>query len=1584
MAEKRLNKSLVVGLVVGLMVVLTVGLIVLLTIYRGSERGGAAYVRQAIEAYNAGNYEIAMKAYGNAFRRTRDPNWLVAQGQAAKDLGQAADALKCWDHAVTEDPGLIAAHEARVKMRLELAAVYGTFAQSAALRGVAESLLKQKPDNALGHLAMGLALTGLAQEDPNNMTNGIAMIEKAFKLAPADKDIGKSLANVYEITSHNKQNEKKEKEAAEYRNKADDVYRAMIKADPESDAAYLAYAEFLTRRLRADLLITASQQRKYDPAKKEAALKQIEENLLLAQKKQPNSPTLGMQWAQYWDIAGDQQKVIAAYEETIKRSPDFLDAYMELALRRQRQQQPDEALKVLAAGLARPVDRSGYMGDINKGKRFRMLLLEAEINLEQAAASPDKRASYIAKAEEAFNQAVAERGGEHWLARRVEGQIREEQGRLQEAETAYESADRALPWDGPNRFQKIQTRLRLAQLYRNRNAPGKAMEMLDSVLEYNRMNRAARLMKARLFLQIGKPQEAVDEAIQVLTAAKELGDDNPIIRDARLVAMEGYRRLGKVESLKELQPLVGGDTPADKVRNAVIYQAQKDNVKAAAAFKEALKDDPANPQFLQPAIQFFMSIKQRDEAVKLVQAALAKKPDDVSLKRVELWLDEDFEKLDPKERDAREVAIIEKLSDPVQRETALYVFYYQRNNMPKAMEHLEAARKLKPEDVALLDREFALALQLRDWARAEKCLEQMVKKDADGTGGRLYKGQVLCAKALAEQQEAERLQSKDLAKARGHSDKAKDLYGQAAKQLRESIGIDENSSVAHQWLGVAEEGLGHFVEARDAYTVAVRLDPTNASAHKALARLGMLYGNVADTDVHLKEAIRLAPKDAQGIPTDEWLRLQVENEQEQKDPRQAITRREEIRKKKPQDVGNLMRLALLYERTGEKDKGEKCIQDALQAEPKNINLIWYASRYYSQAKQYDKGERLLRDYVKQAEGDEKGRAQALVARHFALKFNDLRAARASVEEIFKAQQAADQAFRLAVSLGASPQVYWDAAAFCLSTGRAQGAVTWLREALENIKDKSYEAQMRQRLIRILLANRPVPPETTTEVAEYCKRFPDDPMGFLFRGELSAAQGKLTEAIEEHTAYLDQIGREAKSARRDARLRTGYLLRGQMYLRKARETFSNRKDLVQLAIRDLNLAKGSEGEGVSNTRARIALSQAYELAGQPAEAVRELTSVLAKDPKASDAAMELVGFYGRNKRWAEQEELIRRQIALFPDESYWYVVLGGQLDAQGKSGDAVAPLRKACEVLGYRVVPDDGSARAMALLLRALGKSGLDKDVIDIVTTKIPKESVVGEIQMYYASALAKTGKTDQALKEFRNVLASTRSLDDYSRAARQMGEAFGLKRAIDIVRKDLAKNPDKTEAGPLLLATLLAYDNQKEEASTLAGQAVAAASDPLRKALCLASQGTFLYELGKREEAAASYTEALRHNNNDLTALNNLAFILADDLKRPKDALPYAQQAQRLSPNDARVLDTLGWCLFLAGKSQDALGVLGEAIDREPTLLDPRLHMAQVYAKDGRKSEAKGAIDAASKIATESGDEAAKSRVAKLMKDLGI
>jgi tetratricopeptide (TPR) repeat protein len=1592
MAQRRLNKNLVVGLVVGLMAVISLGIIIGLAMLQ-PDGGGETYVREAVNAYRVGDLERAAKNYGLAFRRSRDPNWLVAQGQVLKDHGDPFGALKCWDQAVVENENMIPAHEARIRMRLDLVGVATPQSGpmlSAALRSVSEALLRVKADHPLAHFGVGIALTGLKQEDPNNEDRGIAEIEKAYALSPADKEFAKNLANVYEITRYNRLKENKQKEADEYRKKAEDVYLGMIKADPDSARSYLTYADFLMRRLRGEMSAAASDKRKLEAAKKEVALKQIEENLQGAEKRHPDLQErgeLGMTWAEYWDLTGEPNKVIQALEKTIQDTPGHLDAYLLLANRRQQKGDTEGALKVLEAGLARDVDRGGFMKGLNKQKRFNMLCLACETKIEQSRTEQDaeKRKKHLEQAQEFYNRAAAEVSGENWRSQQVLGELREAQGQLREAQAAYEAADKTLRWEQPGHLRyKVQVRLRLAQIYTNQNNTGLALQMLNPVVEYTR-HLGALLMRANINLKIGKLQEAVDDAKPILADVKELGEDNPIIREATLVAMAAYQQQGKLDRVKELQQKSKkSDTAEDKLRDALIYQAEKDDAKAAEAYRAALKEDPANRGIVQRAVQFFYTTNQKEEARKVLQAALAKRPDDTGLKRLGLYLEENFEKLDPNERNKRELAVLTEIGDPLSREAALHEFYLQRGDLPNAMTHLDAARKLKPDDPALLEREFTLAIQQKDWARANRCWEQAVKIDADNAGGRFYKGRIPLLQAENEKQEAAQLELKDMSKSREHQNKANELYAEAARIFREGIGIYDKSSMAHYWLGAAEEGLGHLVEARDAYSTAIQLNPTNAGAHRALAKMGKTYQNVTDADLHLKEAIRLAGKDAQGLPFDPWLRAQVETEMEQKDPDKAIAQREELRKKEPKNIYNLMPLAVLYEfQKKDNAKAEKCVAEALQAEPKNAALLWDASRFYSRNKQWDKAEKLLRDYVKQAEGDEKVRAQVMVARHYVALAGALRNEKASPEEWLKAQLAADQAYAVAIQLKAPPQVYNEAATFCFYTGRAGPGIKWLRDALEINKDKTYESLLRRRIIRVLLSSRPVPIEASGEISEYLKRFPDDAVGLLFRGELFAAQGKVDQAIEEHTAYVDQIGREGRGPGRESRLAEGYRLRGQLYLRRAKETYADRDNLVRLAINDLSRAKGAESGGAQSIEARILLAQAYELSGRPDEAVQELKAILASEPKAANAADALVQLYTRQKRWADQEALIRLQINVAgSDNWYWQYVLGRQLEQRGQASAAVAPLRKACEILKYGGSPNDGSLQVLTLLLRVLGKSNNNQELIDIVTTKVPKENRTSEIQAFYAGALAKSGKQAEALQEFRKAVGDARSFNEHSSTAGYMAECLGLKQAIALVEQDYAKKTDKTELTPLLLSTLYALDNRKPQALPLAAEAVAAAKDPSRKAICLASQGIVLYDLGKKEEAAAAYTEALRLRE-DLTVLNNLAYVLADDLKRPKEALPYAERAVRYA-RDASILDTMGWCLFLTGKAQDAIGMLGEAINQDPAAVDPRLHLAQVYAKEGRKTEAEGVARMAWKIVNDSTDEASRARVSKLMKDLGV
>ncbi len=62
--------------------------------------------------------------------------------------------------------------------------------------------------------------------------------------------------------------------------------------------------------------------------------------------------------------------------------------------------------------------------------------------------------------------------------------------------------------------------------------------------------------------------------------------------------------------------------------------------------------------------------------------------------------------------------------------------------------------------------------------------------------------------------------------------------------------------------------------------------------------------------------------------------------------------------------------------------------------------------------------------------------------------------------------------------------------------------------------------------------------------------------------------------------------------------------------------------------------------------------------------------------------------------------------------------------------------------------------------------------------------------------------------------------------------------------------------------------------------------------------------------------------------LNNLAYVLSEQLHQPQEALKYATEAVRLAPSEPKYLDTLGWTYFLAGDMAPAQKYLYAAIQR--------------------------------------------------------
>ncbi len=95
----------------------------------------------------------------------------------------------------------------------------------------------------------------------------------------------------------------------------------------------------------------------------------------------------------------------------------------------------------------------------------------------------------------------------------------------------------------------------------------------------------------------------------------------------------------------------------------------------------------------------------------------------------------------------------------------------------------------------------------------------------------------------------------------------------------------------------------------------------------------------------------------------------------------------------------------------------------------------------------------------------------------------------------------------------------------------------------------------------------------------------------------------------------------------------------------------------------------------------------------------------------------------------------------------------------------------------------------------------------------------------------------------------------------------------------------------------------------------------------------------------------LRQDANNASALNALGYSLANHTNRLDEALVFIRQALAISPNDAAIIDSLGWVLYRQGNTKEALVHLRQAL---ATMPDPEVaaHLGEVLWMSGETEEA--------------------------------
>ncbi|MGC2661323.1 MAG: tetratricopeptide repeat protein [Bryobacteraceae bacterium] len=138
-----------------------------------------------------------------------------------------------------------------------------------------------------------------------------------------------------------------------------------------------------------------------------------------------------------------------------------------------------------------------------------------------------------------------------------------------------------------------------------------------------------------------------------------------------------------------------------------------------------------------------------------------------------------------------------------------------------------------------------------------------------------------------------------------------------------------------------------------------------------------------------------------------------------------------------------------------------------------------------------------------------------------------------------------------------------------------------------------------------------------------------------------------------------------------------------------------------------------------------------------------------------------------------------------------------------------------------------------------------------------------------------------------------------------------------------------------------------------------------KNAIAYLNRGMLLEFLGRNKEASDMYTRVLGIDSQNTLALNNLAFLAAEDGDNLDRAMTLAEQAKKRMPDSPQISDTLGYVYYKKNLNSEAIRIFRQLVDERPKNSTFRYHLALALLKQGDKQEAKAEAQKALQMSSE-------------------
>lgn len=942
--------------------------------------------------------------------------------------------------------------------------------------------------------------------------------------------------------------------------------------------------------------------------------------------------------------------------------------------------------------------------------------------------------------------------------------------------------------------------------------------------------------------------------------------------------------------LNTVKAALGEDVQLDPAAKALVdarsARIEGDLDAARQIIADAIKVAPDNARLYDELIQIELAAKNRAEAQRLAQAAIAKWPDNANFKQYEI-----FARVED-ENQAMLEWIETSPGTPVEKALRRYSVYARMNDTDAALRQLDLAEKAEPDNSMVINERFSRALAEEDFETARKYASKAATLNLDNLNGALFQGRM----ELAQRQFGP----------------AVTTFQAAAKRIPHAPGV---------WslLGDAQVAAGQIDGATESYNRALQIRGGDADIALRYARALLRVGRGPEALAVLDEVLRISPQ--RGEIYDLWIALQGAYG----DRDSALAQRATLFERDPMATENSVSyFALLLEDNQWQRAAE--VLSTIQNDPnvKEITLIDMGAKLLAGRGDIDAGAKAYQDFLKEKGADATTR-DMIAYGQFLERYNRPDDALAVYRDASKRQTQGQ--FDADISISNTLIARSNALSNQIDSVRASGderradelaeqRVTLLREAADSMRriidaggDDPNAGMPVHRSFAVVLADLKQYDEAEKLIAKVAANDPDkdnDLQVMLLRARIAAAKDDLRDARR----ILDQ------AADKHPGNFEPYWQRAQL----------NRDDpaLAASVIRDL----------AKVTQLRPGMTEAwglwfdlYRSQGRLADAISTLRNGVAANPAVRELRQFLVFQLLDLNRINEALEVAVEGTRQKTDQAFWYRTAGELYGRENLWQQALPLYQQLYE-------SDKTTENAISYLDIVLRQTTPTPGTVQQLLAVLPPDNEMDLRTVMVASrarAFFKQRDRSQRLARLGFDLVG----DDWRGMAYWLGQASLAEGSVEnAMRLASSFQPSLEVTVPLLILggnQLMASGARPDDVLSRisALDAVELQTVPRFEYLRLKAKLYYLDSpIQDYEKSAAFNKQALELNPNALDVTNDLAYTLAEDLGRPAEGLPYAERAVALAPDTPTVLDTLGWVYYAMGRNEDAARTLQRAVDR--------------------------------------------------------